>query len=58
MLDLAELLRVNIRTVKRYYKEGKLPPAIRLGRLVRWRREEIEQWLQALRGNVEPARQR
>ena len=44
--DLAELLCVDDRTVRRWRSEGKLPPAIELGgSVVRWRAEVVERWL-------------
>jgi excisionase family DNA binding protein len=50
MKDLASLLGVTVRTIKRYDKSRKLPPCIRLGRLKRWCRAEVLQWLEQLRG--------
>lgn len=32
-------------SVRRMAADGRLPKAIRVGRLSRWRREEIEQWI-------------
>ncbi len=43
--DLAELLRVNERTVRRWRSEGVLPPAVEIAGVVRWRREAVEAWL-------------
>jgi len=45
--QLAELLGVSRRTIQLWEKSGKVPEPIRIGRTVRWRREEIEAWLKA-----------
>ena len=46
--DLAELLRLNRRTIQRMASGGKLPKPIRLSaRCTRWRREEIVEWLES-----------
>jgi len=48
--DVAELLRVDTKTVRRWRSEGKLPPAIELGgSVVRWRAEDIDRWLEEQR---------
>ena len=39
---LAERLDVDVRTVRRWRHEGRLPPALQIGRSVRWKRGEIE----------------
>ena len=46
--DLARLLRVSTTSLDRLRAAGRLPPAIRLGGALRWRRETIEQWLREL----------
>lgn len=43
--QVAELLQVSTRSLWRMRKAGKLPNPIRLGASVRWRRDEIEQWV-------------
>jgi excisionase family DNA binding protein len=45
--QLASRLNMSIRTIWRFHSAGKLPDPIRLGRLVRWRRAEIERWVAA-----------
>jgi excisionase family DNA binding protein len=45
--ELADRLSLSLRTVWRLDSAGKLPRPIRLGGSVRWRRNEIERWLQA-----------
>lgn len=42
---LAEILGVDVRTVHRYKSAGKLPKPIRFGGNVRWRRQDIDDWL-------------
>ena len=43
----AALSGVSRATWHRLRAAGKLPPAVQLGRAVRWRREEIERWISA-----------
>jgi excisionase family DNA binding protein len=43
--DLAELLQCSTRHVWRQLDAGKLLAAIRIGRLVRWPRKLIEDWI-------------
>lgn len=45
--QVAELLQVSTRTLWRMRSAGSLPTPIRLGSAVRWRRDEIEQWILA-----------
>jgi excisionase family DNA binding protein len=48
--ELARLLDVKIGTLRKLHRDGVLPPAIRIGtRLLRWRREDIQQWMANLR---------
>ncbi len=44
--DLARLLNVTEKTVRRWRDEGRLPNAIVVGGVVRWRPEDIDRWLQ------------
>lgn len=44
---LAELLECSARTVQRHVGDGLIPPPVRIGRLVRWRAAEIDNWLDA-----------
>lgn len=44
--ELAEYLRVNPQTIYRKAKAGELP-VVRIGRAIRFRRIELERWLQA-----------
>lgn len=43
--DLAKLLAVSVRHIWRMADSGALPRALRLGRCVRWRRADIEEWI-------------
>lgn len=48
MLDveqLAELLGVSPRHVRRLADAGKCPPAVRLGKCARWPRHVVETWI-------------
>lgn len=43
-------MRVSIRTVARWSKDGKLPPPVRVGGVRRWLRRDIEM---LIRGGLE-----
>ena len=45
--EVAEYLRVNPQTVYRKAKAGELP-AVRIGRAIRFRREELEEWIKVI----------
>ena len=44
--EVAAYLRVNPQTVYRKAKAGELP-AVRIGRAIRFRRDELESWLKS-----------
>ena len=45
--DVARYLSVSRRGVERLKSSGRLPkPALRIGRLPRWRPEEIREWVE------------
>jgi excisionase family DNA binding protein len=44
--DLASLLQCSKRNIWRLNDSGALPGAVRVGRLVRWRVEAINDWIQ------------
>lgn len=46
-VQLARLLAVSIRHVRRLDASGQLPRGVRLGRAKRWLVEEIREWLSA-----------
>ena len=43
--DVAKLLRCSSRTVYRLADSGRMQPPVKLGALVRWPREQIENWI-------------
>lgn len=43
--ELADLLKVSTRTISRMKSAGELPEPVMIGRLVRWKRADIETWL-------------
>ena len=43
--DIARRTHCDARTVRRWHDDGKLPPAIVIGGLVRWNADDIEAWL-------------
>ena len=45
--QVADLLHCSARTVQRHVGDGLIPPPVRIGRLVRWRAAEIDNWLDA-----------
>jgi excisionase family DNA binding protein len=45
--DAAAMLAISRAHLHRLRAAGKLPPAVRLGRAVRWRRTEILAWIEA-----------
>ncbi|MFC1761188.1 helix-turn-helix domain-containing protein [Planctomycetota bacterium] len=47
--ELAERLRISVRSVYRYVEKGMLAPPARLGRLVRWRPRDVSEWLEISR---------
>jgi excisionase family DNA binding protein len=50
---VAQLLACSTRHVYRLSDGGRMPPPVRLGTLVRWRREAIEEWIT---GGCKPCR--
>lgn len=45
--QVAQLLNCSTRHVYRLADRSAMPQPVRLGMLVRWRRDEIEQWITA-----------
>ena len=45
--DVAQFLRCSPRTVRRLADSGRMPEPIRLGRLVRWDRGALQDWIAA-----------
>jgi excisionase family DNA binding protein len=44
--EVAELLRVSERTVRRWRAAGTGPSAVRVGKAVRYRRRAVDDWLE------------
>jgi len=42
---VAALLNCSTRHVRRLADAGRMPPPVRLGALVRWSRQAVEQWV-------------
>ena len=45
--QLAQLLSVSVRHIRRMDSAGKLPKPLKVGKCVRWARPEIEDWIAA-----------
>lgn len=43
--DVAKILRVSTRTVRRRWNKGEFPAPMRIGRLVRWHPDQIRDYL-------------
>jgi len=39
--EVAERLRIGVRTLRRMSQDGRLPPAVKLGRVLRWSEAQI-----------------
>ena len=48
--DLAIRLQVGQKTVRRWRENGKLPAALQMGGVVRWRAQDIDAWIEERRG--------
>lgn len=52
LLDAAELAAIvgaDVRTVRRWVREGEVPTPFRIGGTLRWRRADVERWLETKR---------
>ncbi len=45
--QVAEALDVSRRTIYRMRQTGKLPKPVKMGKSLKWRREELEAWVAA-----------
>jgi len=45
--DLAASLGVNRSTIWTWHSGGKIPMPVHIGGVTRWRREEIQRWIEA-----------
>ena len=43
--EIAEMVGVSSRTIWRWDSSGKVPKPIRIGKAVRWRRQDIDEWV-------------
>ncbi len=43
--ELAQMMRVSVRTLWRLLSAGRIPAPIRIGGNARWRVEEIDRWI-------------
>lgn len=43
--ELADMMRISLRSLWRMRNSGHLPQPIRLGGVVRWRTNEVEAWI-------------
>jgi excisionase family DNA binding protein len=43
--EVAKLLQVSELTVRRMWARGEFVAPVSLGRVIRWRREDVENWL-------------
>ena len=43
--DVAGMLRCSPRTVRRLAGSGRMPRPLKVGRLVRWRRADMDEWI-------------
>lgn len=55
--EVMDYLQVNLRTVYRLVKAGKIP-AVRIGRQWRFRRKDLDVWLRTVRSSTDPDRRR
>lgn len=55
---IAELLGCSSRHVRRLADSGAMPRPIHIGRLVRWRKTEVDAWLNAGCPNCRPTKAR
>ena len=46
---VAQRLNVSVNTVRAWRSEGKLPPAYKLGKHVRYRVDQLDRWVEARR---------
>ncbi len=46
--ELSKVVKVSVRTLYRWIDSEIIPPPIKLGGSLRWKREEIQNWLDNL----------
>ena len=42
---LAELLQVDAKTIRAWRERGQLPPAVKIGGVIRWDADDIDRWI-------------
>lgn len=45
--EFAKLMRTSVRSIWRWNSAHAIPKPVRVGRAVRWRREEVMEWINA-----------
>lgn len=45
-VQLADLLQMSIRSIRRLAADGSLPQPVRIGRMVRWNRAAVLSWIE------------
>lgn len=50
--DVAERLAVTTKTVQRLYRKNEFPPIVKIGRLVRFTEEDIDNYIDAKRRGI------
>lgn len=48
--DVAALCRVTLDTVRRWTRSGRLPAPYKIGRMIRWRQDDIDAWRRKISG--------
>lgn len=43
--ELAKMLSTSVRSVWRYRSSGRLPETVKIAGAIRWRQQDIEQWI-------------
>jgi excisionase family DNA binding protein len=46
--ELADLLRIPAATIYQWRLRGQGPPALKIGRHLRWRRTAVDEWLDSI----------
>lgn len=49
MNDLLKMLKAKKSTMYNWIKEGIFPKGIKIGRAIRWHKEDVEQWIEQKR---------
>lgn len=46
--EVRVMLGLSRRTVERFAQDGRLPPPVRVGKLLKWRRADLDAWVASL----------